>query len=630
MKKRFIPILFLSFFTFINPLRSENWTGFRGLEKQGLSLDAEGPVHWSHAQNILWKSSIPGEGHSSPVVSGNAIYLTTSYAGSAFLLFKRFLSYAAIVLALFLVLACLFVARHYLNNRKNKREALIQTARVALLLLLVAAVSFLIFGGDGLLKLSGNASRQHKAASIATICCLAIASLAVPLRSRLQLFLSLTALAFFAPVLMTFAEEAVFSLESFGALTTSLIMVSPIMLGALLLSLFFLAQKYQLDAGHHHARYNASILAFAGALLLGAVYFANNIAINSLKTHVHALVSIDSLTGAQNWLCEGLETQRHNVDTRNTPASPTPVTDGKFIYAYFGSAGLMCADAKGSIVWTRRLPMPEGKYGAVTSPVIKAGILIVVNDVEKNGPDGTAQSSLIYAIDCTTGNLLWKKERPGHERFASYATPLILSVKGRETVVVQGWEGIGGYDLKTGDVLWRHATGHQGQHLVSSPVSDGRNLYLTGARCIKAFDLARLGTSADPLLWAVDASGERASTAIAGEGLLFTVNEAGLALCMDARTGDIFWKKRLKGMYFSSLLCMGSRIYCSNTAGRTTVISRKAAFQGLSENSLAGEIKATPAPLADQLLIRTSDALYCITGNEARPAKPAVQSAPAQ
>ena len=57
---------------------AENWPAWRGPRNDGTSLETTVPVHWSPTENILWKTPIPGKGHSSPIVWNDRIYLTTA------------------------------------------------------------------------------------------------------------------------------------------------------------------------------------------------------------------------------------------------------------------------------------------------------------------------------------------------------------------------------------------------------------------------------------------------------------------------------------------------------------------------------------------------------------------------
>ena len=59
----------------------ENWPGFRGPTGQGVSADPNPPLEWSATDNILWKTPIPGEGWSSPIVWNDRIFLTAATEG---------------------------------------------------------------------------------------------------------------------------------------------------------------------------------------------------------------------------------------------------------------------------------------------------------------------------------------------------------------------------------------------------------------------------------------------------------------------------------------------------------------------------------------------------------------------
>ena len=60
---------------------AQNWPQWRGPQAAGISEAKNLPTEWSADKNILWKTIIPGRGHSSPVVWGNRIFLTTDIEG---------------------------------------------------------------------------------------------------------------------------------------------------------------------------------------------------------------------------------------------------------------------------------------------------------------------------------------------------------------------------------------------------------------------------------------------------------------------------------------------------------------------------------------------------------------------
>lgn len=58
-------------------LRSEDWPGWRGPRGDGSSQDAQPPLHWTASENVVWKAAIPGEGHASPIVWGDTVFIVT-------------------------------------------------------------------------------------------------------------------------------------------------------------------------------------------------------------------------------------------------------------------------------------------------------------------------------------------------------------------------------------------------------------------------------------------------------------------------------------------------------------------------------------------------------------------------
>jgi len=60
---------------------AENWPGFRGPTRQGISHETDIPIEWSTTSNIVWKTPIPGEGWSSPIVFNNHVFVTTATDG---------------------------------------------------------------------------------------------------------------------------------------------------------------------------------------------------------------------------------------------------------------------------------------------------------------------------------------------------------------------------------------------------------------------------------------------------------------------------------------------------------------------------------------------------------------------
>ena len=55
-----------------------DWPWWRGPERNGISADREAVTRWSTKDNVVWASNVPGRGHSSPIVVGKRVFLTTA------------------------------------------------------------------------------------------------------------------------------------------------------------------------------------------------------------------------------------------------------------------------------------------------------------------------------------------------------------------------------------------------------------------------------------------------------------------------------------------------------------------------------------------------------------------------
>lgn len=62
-------------------LRAENWPQFRGPTAQGHSTEKNLPLTWSASENVAWKTALPGESWSSPIVWGDRVFVTTATDG---------------------------------------------------------------------------------------------------------------------------------------------------------------------------------------------------------------------------------------------------------------------------------------------------------------------------------------------------------------------------------------------------------------------------------------------------------------------------------------------------------------------------------------------------------------------
>ena len=171
------------------------------------------------------------------------------------------------------------------------------------------------------------------------------------------------------------------------------------------------------------------------------------------------VLSVDRNNGKINWEQTVQEeiVQERTHDTASM-ASNSPITDGKHIYAYFGSRGLYCLDFDGNIIWERDFGhlQKRSNFGEGSSPALYDDKLVILWDHE-------GQSSL-YCIDKNTGRDIWNVNR---NEPSSWTTPLIIDYDGKVQVIASATNKVRSYRLENGEVIWEWTVEVDDYHLFS-------------------------------------------------------------------------------------------------------------------------------------------------------------------
>jgi outer membrane protein assembly factor BamB len=160
-------------------------------------------------------------------------------------------------------------------------------------------------------------------------------------------------------------------------------------------------------------------------------------------TNLEALC-IDRGTGKVLWRRSACYEFIERVHRTNSPATPTPVTDGKRVYIYLGSSGLLCYDFAGNEVWSRIIRIPPNLYGTASSLILAGDLLIFCNDTDKG--------SHLEAINPANGETVWKTDRTDLKY--NWTTPMVWSNNGITEIVVNGQEIMKAYAVKDGSERW--------------------------------------------------------------------------------------------------------------------------------------------------------------------------------
>ncbi len=237
--------------------------------------------------------------------------------------------------------------------------------------------------------------------------------------------------------------------------------------------------------------------------------------VNDHSPHKWIVYAIDKKSGKIVWqqvAHEGIpKTKRH---PKSSQASPSPVTNGKVVIAYFGSEGLYAYSMSGELLWKKDLGLqnagwffdPDSEWGAASSPVIYKNTVIVLCDRQKD--------SFIAAFDLKDGKELWRTARA---EIPSWGTPSIVPGKDHTEIATNAAKAIRGYDADTGKQLW--TLGPNSEVVCTTPVSEQGVIYVTaGYPPVQPIYAIKVGSSGDLTL----KDGKESSDAIASSAAAYT------------------------------------------------------------------------------------------------------------
>ena len=294
-----------------------------------------------------------------------------------------------------------------------------------------------------------------------------------------------------------------------------------------------------------------------------------------------------------------------------TYASNSPVTDGEYVYAYFGTRGLYCVDMMGNVKWEKDVGTmyKSNTFGEGSSPVLYDNTLVIVQDHERN--------SFIIAVDKRTGETLWKTDR--NER-TTWFSPIVVEHDGKAQVITAGTNRVRSYDLATGKLLW------DGDGLtrnsIPSPVAAKGYVYLmSGFRgnALQAVNLASATgniSGSDAIAWEFNRDTPYVPSPLLYENTIyFLKSNNGVLSAFNTETGEAHYGPvRLKGIsgVYASIVGTADHIYVAGRQGTVNVIQQGPEFKILAENKLDEYFNASPAIVGNELYLRGAKYLYCI------------------
>jgi outer membrane protein assembly factor BamB len=296
------------------------------------------------------------------------------------------------------------------------------------------------------------------------------------------------------------------------------------------------------------------------------------------------------------------------IHRKNSQASPTPLVEGDRIYVHFGHMGTACLDLSGKKLWLNTDLKYSPVHGNGGSPAIVEDLLVFSCD---GGSD-----PFVVALDKHSGAVRWKVPRRATVRKTfSFSTPLLITVNGEKQLVSPGSGAVIAYDPKDGREIWRARYG-EGYSVVPRPVFGFGLLFLSSGYDGPVLLAVRPGGKGDVtdshIAWSLKRGAPNTPSMLLVGEELYAVSDAGIASCIDARTGKVHWQERIGSGFSASPVFADGRIYFQDEDGKATVIKPGREFTKLASNDLEERTLASYAVTDGALLIRTESSLYRI------------------
>jgi outer membrane protein assembly factor BamB len=387
-----------------------------------------------------------------------------------------------------------------------------------------------------------------------------------------------------------------------------------------------------------------------------------------------ATVALDRASGEVRWK-KAISTKAiEKFHPVGSPASSSPACNGKQVFSFFGSYGLLCYDLDGELQWEKKMGPFQDEFGASSSPVLVDGLIVLNEDHDVN--------SFLIAIDQKTGDTVWQTPRPEASR--SYSSPIIWDNGDAKQVIVAGSLQLAGYDLRTGKKQWwvnqlsrivdptpnlyeglvYIATwtpgGDQSERISMEPFPEAlANMDQNKDGLIEKSELPE-GSPVDPRFFRIDLDQDQklnkrewerhanvfaraqnvamavqpggkgdmteknvkwifhkslptVPSSVVYEGVMYMVKDSGIITSLDAATGELGKQGRARGRgnYYASLVAGDGKVYLASERGVITVLKAGRKWEILSSYDFGERIMATPVAANGQFFIRTDEALYC-------------------
>jgi outer membrane protein assembly factor BamB len=304
-------------------------------------------------------------------------------------------------------------------------------------------------------------------------------------------------------------------------------------------------------------------------------------------------------------------------------ASPSPSTDGKHVWALFGTGDLVCYSIRGKQAWKFNVGDRYGKldiaFGLTSTPVLD-GDRLYLQLIHTGGAH-------VVALNKNTGKEIWKQNRPSDARdecLHSYASPVLYRDGNTELLLTHGADLIVAHNLKDGKEVWRcgglnpKGTYNNTLRFVASPVAVPGMIIVPSAKNgpVLALDPKSKGDISDSdegHFWTRESNTPDVPSPLVVDGLVYLAREDGSLLCLDAKSGEQIYRERgYVARHRASPLYADGKIFLTARDGTINVVKAGREYELLATNKMEEEMSSSPVIAGGVMYLRTFNALYAI------------------
>ena len=332
--------------------------------------------------------------------------------------------------------------------------------------------------------------------------------------------------------------------------------------------------------------------------------------------HKFEILCLDRKTGRIVWQRTAITAVPHEGyhSIYGSFASNSPVTDGKHVYAFFGSRGVYCYDMDGTLIWQKDFGIQmrmRMSFGEGMAPVVYGDRLILIFDHEGD--------SFMVALDKNSGKEIWRVNR---DEKSNWAAPLVLEFAGRKQIVVSASNKVRSYDFDSGKLIWE--CGGLGLNTIPQPVRQDDMVFVMSGYInpnLMAIRLGREGnlTGTDAVVWSQTKGNSYTPSPVIFDNKLYVLTDTGMVSCYNARTGEPFYHmERLPKTYSFKASPVGAngKLYLASENEDVVVVRMGEKFEVLATNTMTDQMFiATPAIVGGEIFLRSQKCLFCIHEN---------------